>query len=52
LYDKLKNIPDNIKLKFDKLYPNVIDNVMNYVKLVKIEVSDESFDIIEDWWNQ
>ncbi len=51
LCDKLLNVPDDIKQKFDRLYPNVFDTVTNYLKLVKTDVLDESLEIIEEWWN-
>lgn len=51
LYDKLINIPDKIKQKINKLFPNVIENVIDYIKPAKIVVSYESLEEINTWWN-
>lgn len=51
LYDKLINMPIEIKQKFDKLYPNVVDSVINHIKSAKTHVTDEYLEEIEEWWN-
>ena len=52
LLEKLKNMDDNLKIKFDKKYPNLIDSILHdMIKYNKTLLSHDNLEIINDWWD-
>jgi len=50
LLDKLINMPSNIKTKFDKLYPGMIDSLKTEIKQPNIILSNSDEEYINEWW--
>lgn len=51
LYQKICNIPEQIKNIFDKRYPDIIKEIVSVMPNIKIEMTKETEEEINMWWN-
>lgn len=50
LNDKLTNMPNSIKKKFDKRYPGLIDSIVPYITSLVTTLTDDEEEQINEWW--
>jgi hypothetical protein len=50
LYEKLKNLKDNIRKKMNRQYPNVIRDVLSHIKPVQ-NIPEQALDEATEWWD-
>ena len=48
--DKVKNIPQEIKAKFDKMYPKLLENIEKYIAPQPAILTQQMTDEINLWW--
>lgn len=53
LADKINDMPTNIKQKFDKYYPNLINDIIAYIQnnIILKKISDDDEERINDIWS-
>ena len=48
--DKIQNIPADIKTKFDKMYPKLLEDIEKYIAPRPIILTQQTIDEINLWW--
>lgn len=43
-------MPNSIKQRFDKRFPNLIDSIKKYITKPLIQLTDDDEDDINEWW--
>lgn len=51
LYDKINDMPNNIRKKFDTRYPKMLDDILSYVKDSGNYPNADDYDEINEWWD-
>ncbi len=48
--NKIQNIPTDIKAKFDKIYPKLLEDIEKYIVPQPSNLTQQSIDKINLWW--
>jgi hypothetical protein len=50
LHEKLINMPTEIKDKFNKRYPNVLNDILKFTD-INVNITSDEYDDINEWWD-
>jgi chromosome segregation ATPase len=52
LFEKIKNMPIEIKEMFEDDYPGLLDNIVDFICIEKVEVMQNVINSVEKWFNR